>query len=129
MDYVFGQMPYGPFPYAECDAEKNRRVMVLLDEGDKVVVAYCTTNPNLEHSVPLGRCDDKTSNLVAYRWEVIQKERLSKAKGVCKPQRWGKPMLDMIGLCAKAGLYAGYSAKILAEARRQRDMLALAKSR
>lgn len=119
----FGQMVFGPFPFAESDAEKNRWAMVLRDEGDQVVVAYCTTNPSIEGAVSLGKCADKVSNLVAYRWEVIQKERLHNHKGVIRPGRWSKEVLDMIGVCAKAQIYKGYSDAILAEARRERELL------
>lgn len=121
--YSFGQMPFGPFPFSDCDAEKNRRVMVLLDEDDKVVVAYCTTNPTYEHTVSLGKCDDKVSNLVAWRWEVVQKERFMANRGIASPSRWSKEMIDMVALCAKSGLYKGYGPRILAECRRQRDFL------
>lgn len=120
--YQFGQMPYGPFPFIECDTEKNRRVFVLLDDGEQVVVAYCTTNP-LEHSVSLGRCDEKVSNLAAWRWEVIQKERLHVSKGVVSPQHWAKEIIDLVALCAKAKIYKGYSEQILLECRRQREFL------
>lgn len=120
----FGQMVFGPFPFLEGDAEKNRWAFVLKDEGSQVVVAYCTTNPSIEGAVSLGKCSDKVSNLVAYRWEVIQKERLHLHKGVIRPGRWSKPILDMVGLCAKAGVYKGYSTEILAETARERSLLA-----
>lgn len=72
----FGELVFGDFPFDD-GGSKKRWVFVLKDYGDTVAVAYCTSNPEIQGAVRLGAlADGKVTNLVAYRYEVVQKIRL-----------------------------------------------------
>lgn len=76
-ELVYGDLVFGEFPF-EDGGGKNRWVFVLKDHGDKVTVVYCTSNPNVSGSVRLGAlADGKVTNLVAHRWETVNKVRLA----------------------------------------------------
>ncbi len=122
--FAFGDMVYLPFPFADADAEKNRWAFVLLDARDKVVVAYCTTNPAwTSGSISLGKMSDKVSNLVAPVWEVVSKERLILSRGVLRANLRIPGLLGLIGKVCRVSRngtpwYGGYSSAILEEVKK-----------
>lgn len=119
--FAFGDMVYLPFPFADADAEKNRWAFVLLDARDKVVVAYCTTNPAwTSGTISLGMMAGKVSNLVAPVWEVVSKERLILSRGVNRANLRIPGLLGLIGKVCRINRngepwYGGYTAEILEE--------------
>jgi len=118
-DYRFGDLVYGHFPhedtYGRGHAEESSRWMfVLLDLGCRVLVCYCTTNPELKAYkpyrfglIPGGR----VTYLVPDRFEVIDKSRISLPRGVERIEY--SHVLACIGMSARRGIYDGYSAQVL----------------
>ena len=104
----FGELVFGDFPYDD-GGSKNRWVFVLKDYGDTAAVAYCTSNPSIQGSVRLGAlADGKVTNLVAYRYEVVQKTRLQVGRTQRVPlpvPGVGDEVLGSIRRAAKTGVY------------------------
>lgn len=116
----FGEMVYGPFPFADADGEKSRWVLVLGEQGDRVLVAYCTTNPEWPGAFRLGALpfgDNKVSNLFLRRLELVQKERLNTVKGVhSAPGLYQSGLLETIVKMARLNQFGELSASVSADA-------------
>ncbi|WP_432263118.1 hypothetical protein [Cupriavidus sp. TMH.W2] len=121
-DYRFGDLIFGYFPHeqAKCHGqveESSRWMFVLQDLGRRVLVCYCTTNPELRCHKPyrFGLIPGgKVSYLVPDRWEVIDKSRVFLPRGVERIEF--THVLAYIGMAAKRGVYDGYSATVLESA-------------
>ncbi|WP_425953266.1 hypothetical protein [Ralstonia pseudosolanacearum] len=124
-DYKFGDLIWGYFPHEQAKRrglveESSRWMFVLQDLGRRVLVCYCTTNPELRSHKPyrLGLIPGgKVTYLVPDRWEIIDKSRISFPRGVERIEFTN--VLTYIGMAAKRGVYDGYSATVLESAMKE----------
>lgn len=74
---VFGTLLRAAFP----DCGKVRWVFTLADLGDRVLVAYCTSNPAWGSGISIGNViGDKVTNLILEKFCVLNKDDIYWAK-------------------------------------------------
>lgn len=127
-EYQFGDLVRGWFPHEQhknqstsfapkrddAASGSHRWMFVLKDLGRRVLVIYMTSNSELKchKAYRLGMLpDNRVSNIVPERWEILDKSRLSYWLG-CERVEFGH-VLKYIGWEAKHGRYDGYSEDVL----------------